>query len=276
MLKFISKFFLEIFPSVVATVIGAYIVNHYVIPRANSDAPKAAVYSKVTPASDDDQGAIDITPKPEAASDARSKAAEKAAPEKPVESVKPVPEIKRSSPREKVIVKSVQPAPAETASTIPVAAPEERRDANELARAAIERLRTAAEPARQAETRQAEPRPAEIRQIEMSAHAQEPARVNVVAVPPAAQPHPFVQPLPPPVYVTAPGEGMTTGTTSVRQPPYVASAQPVDVNRLIPPADIPAATSRPLDLQATASQRTSVADDMLSAARSVIHAVVPQ
>src|SRR5215510_9420004 len=42
MLNYLKKFALEILPSVAATVIGAYIVNHY-ISKPATDAPVAAV-----------------------------------------------------------------------------------------------------------------------------------------------------------------------------------------------------------------------------------------
>src|SRR3954469_19331847 len=45
MLKYLSKFVLEILPSVVATIIGAYIVNHYIAPKSAVDAPVAASVS---------------------------------------------------------------------------------------------------------------------------------------------------------------------------------------------------------------------------------------
>src|SRR3954470_11421517 len=41
--KYISKFTIDILPSVLATIIGAYIVNHYIVTRP--DAPAAAVAS---------------------------------------------------------------------------------------------------------------------------------------------------------------------------------------------------------------------------------------
>ena len=44
MLNYLKKFALEILPSVAATVIGAYIVNHYVNRPAN-DAPVPAAVS---------------------------------------------------------------------------------------------------------------------------------------------------------------------------------------------------------------------------------------
>src|SRR6202051_4723566 len=43
MLKYVSKFTMDILPSVVATIIGAYIVNHYIVTRPAADAPVAAV-----------------------------------------------------------------------------------------------------------------------------------------------------------------------------------------------------------------------------------------
>src|SRR5215469_13950859 len=43
MLNYMKKFALEILPSVAATVIGAYIVNHYISAKPATDAPVAAV-----------------------------------------------------------------------------------------------------------------------------------------------------------------------------------------------------------------------------------------
>ena len=58
MLNYLKKFALEILPSVAATVIGAYIVNHY-ISKPATDAPVAAVTApadakKAKPADDGD------------------------------------------------------------------------------------------------------------------------------------------------------------------------------------------------------------------------------
>ena len=39
--KYISKFTIDILPSVLATIIGAYIVNHYIVAKP-ADAPTAA------------------------------------------------------------------------------------------------------------------------------------------------------------------------------------------------------------------------------------------
>jgi hypothetical protein len=67
--------------------------------------------------------------------------------------------------------------------------------------------------------------------------------------------------------------------SSQARPPYAGSARIDGSNRPTPPADIPA--SRPLDLRAegagpTPRDHTSVAEDMLSAAKSVFHAVLPK
>ena len=49
MLKYLSKFAMDILPSVVATIIGAYIVNHYIVTKPAADAPVAAAVSSVDP-----------------------------------------------------------------------------------------------------------------------------------------------------------------------------------------------------------------------------------
>ena len=124
--------------------------------------------------------------------------------------------------------------------------PDERRDANDLARAAIERLRGT---------------------TEGSPRAQEAART---ADTPRVAPAPPVQPLPPPIMVSTP---------PADNPPYAAN-MPIDPNRPTPPADIPPPSRPPLDLRADATDiparpHTNVAEDVLSAAKSMFHAVLP-
>jgi hypothetical protein len=158
MLKYVSKFALDILPSVVATIIGAYIVNHYIVAKP-ADAPVAAAVSTSDPAKADPRASESVAALPEAGIKAKgiSERAilEKTATEKPAVVDKPadtagVPaEPRRHQPvlREKAVAKAVQtpaPAPAAAPPTPPVeaaVAPEEKRDANDLARAAIERLR---------------------------------------------------------------------------------------------------------------------------------------
>jgi hypothetical protein len=71
----------------------------------------------------------------------------------------------------------------------------------------------------------------------------------------------------------------STGSVPMQQP-YPGAARIDDPRRPTPPADIPA--TRPLDLHAEAGDppspryHTSVAQDVLLAAKSVFHAVLPK
>ena len=49
MLSYLKKFALDILPSVAATIIGAYIVNHYIATKPGGDAPVAAAVSTAAP-----------------------------------------------------------------------------------------------------------------------------------------------------------------------------------------------------------------------------------
>src|SRR5450755_1494744 len=193
MLKYLSKFALDVLPSLLATVIGAYIVNHYINkpdapvaamvstaePKADAKAPEAAKAEAKTDANKTDANKTDAKT-PETSSDVanipepgvRAKGisekavldragVEKSA-DKPAETASIPPDTRRhqAAPREKTLAKTVpapQPAaPAVVAAPSVAAAPnpappaeaaatatpvDEHRDANELARAAIERLR---------------------------------------------------------------------------------------------------------------------------------------
>jgi hypothetical protein len=309
MLKFVSKFALDILPSVVATIIGAYIVNHYIVARPGANAPVAAAVSttepkaeaKVAPeaatadakASETSSGAANI-PEPGVKAKGISEKAiiEKTATEKPAEKSadKPaetasIPVDTRRHPREKAVAKAapvpVQPsAPAvvpvvaapTTAPPVEAAiAPEEHRDANELARAAIERLRGAGEGSSRSQEAARTP---DAPRVPDAARVPDPSRV--VSAPP-------VRPLPPPIMVSTPGPetfDSTSGSSQIK-PPYTGAVRIDDPRRPTPPADIPAAASRPLDLRAEVAEppardHTSVAEDMLSAAKSVFHAVLPK
>ena len=50
MLNYLKKFTMEILPSVAATIIGAYIVNHYINAKP-AEAPATAVVSTASPKS---------------------------------------------------------------------------------------------------------------------------------------------------------------------------------------------------------------------------------
>ena len=316
MLKYVSKFTMDILPSVAATIIGAYIVNHYIAAKPAADAPAAAMSAASPKAADGKSDAradvktavkspetsTGVAKAPEAGVKAKGisekavlekTAAEKpatpeklATPEKPAEKATDKPaetasipvETRRHQPaaREKMIAKTAPvaaPAAAAPTAVPPVegaAAPEERRDANELARAAIERLRGAGDGSPRA------PEAARIPDAPRVASTPPVSASSVMATP--------VRPLPPPVMVSAPGTetfDLPAGSSQTR-PPYPAAAATNDPRRPTPPAEIPAGpASGPLDLRAEAAvpsprEHTTVADDMLSAAKSVFHAVLPK
>ncbi|QWG20741.1 hypothetical protein KMZ68_05155 [Bradyrhizobium sediminis] len=301
MKKYLTKFAVDILPSVAATVIGAYIVNHYIVAKPSADTPAAVVSTAAPEAAKADAKAdakssattsAKASPKaPEASSDlanvrgpgvtakgiSEKAILEKTAAEKPAENIveKPTetaaipvePRRHQPAPRERTVAKTA-PAPAvapvvSAPATPPPAdaasAADERRDANDLARAAIDRLRGSNE---------ASPR------VQDAARAPE-----AVRTPDAPRVAPAVRPLPPPIMVSAPppNETLDAQAASSPRPPYGAAGSD-DPGRPTPPAEIP---SRPLDLRAEATgpavrERTTVAEDVLSAAKSVFHAVLPK
>jgi hypothetical protein len=206
---------------------------------------------------------------------AAEKPTEKSA-DKPAEtaSIPADPRRHQAGPREKTAAKTV-PAPAvvpaavatpdvATPNTAPpveaAIAPEDRVNANEIARVTLERLRGT---------------------NEGSTHTMEASRTpdppRLVSNPPAAAP--AVRPLPPPIMVSTPGnDRFDAAPGSPRNPPYAAAAPADDPRRPTPPADIP--TAPPLDLRAEAVEpppaHTNVAEDMLSSMKSVFHAVLPK
>ena len=307
MLKYVSKFTMDILPSVVATIIGAYIVNHYIVTRPAADAPVAATVSPAVPKKA--ETGIDAKPAAKAAdirnipgpgvkakgiseramieqtAAERPTVVEKAV-ETPVEKSADTPAETASIPveprhyqpalREKGVAKSAAAPVAPAAPTVAAApvvappattveaaiAPEEHRDANELARAAIERLRG---------TGDGSPRAPEGARVPDGPRV---ATAPVVSAPP-------IRPLPPPIMVSTPAAGTFNPVPeSSGMRPYPAGIGMDDPNRPTPPADIPEA-SPPLDLRAEVvvpprREHTTVAEDMLLAAKSVFHAVLPK
>ena len=289
MLNYLKKFAMDILPSVAATIIGAYIVNHYITAKP-ADAPVAAAVSSADPKKAESGG----EPKPaetssesasipqpgvkakgiseramieKTVSEGPAAATEKPQAEKstdkPAETASiPMVEPRRkpAAPREKAVAKATPPqvaapvvaAPVTVPPTEPAAASDERRDANDLARAAIERLRGT---------------------TEGSSHVQEAARAPDTpraAETPRTASTPPVQPLPPPIMVSTP---------TAEDPPYTANVR-IDPSRPTPPADIPPPSRPPLDLHADASDpaapaHKNVAEEMLSAAKSMFHSVLP-
>ncbi len=283
MLKIASKFAIDIIPSVIATIIGAYIVNHYIVSKP-TDAPTAAVVSPAHPKKADvanvpepgvrakgisEKSVIDKSNTDRATFE---KPAEKSA-DKPAETASIPPENTRrhpATPREKTVAKVSPEKPVvpvvEPVVAAPTTAPAVEaaiapdRDANDLARAAIERLRATPDSSRPSESSSVRLPP-------------EPPRVIAAPVVPAAPvPAPSIQPLPPPILVSTP--------SAESNQPRSSSAGRDDPRRPTPPADIP--DPRPLDLRADAipdqpppKERTNVAEDVFSAAKSMFHSVLP-
>lgn len=296
--KLFTKYFLEVVPSIVATVVGAYIVTHYINAKSEADKPKAAVAAPIQTAKDGapqtlkadesgDKAAKGETAKAEAArlkaekqalekaaaersaadrAENARKAAEKAAAEK-LASDKAAVEKRE---RERTTAKAAPVAPPAAEAN---AAPDDKRDANDLARAAIERLRKSNPQSAE------QPRAPEAARAEETAKSQpERAKVNSVAYAPAAAPQPSiqpppVQPLPPAMNVAPqPSEAAVAALPAQFPAPVQSEARGDDASRLSPPADIP---SRPLDLR-TRQGRTSVTEEVFSAAKSVFNAVIPE
>jgi hypothetical protein len=296
MLTYLKKFALDILPSVAATIIGAYIVNHYIAAKPDGWAPKAV--SSATTKTDTKKAASRTELKADAKTDLTSVPVETAtipepgvkakgisertmietrAAEKPAE-VKPTerPVEAKAVDTKPAETKSAETRPAETGSasaeTRRQHAPASPRGANELARAAIERLRGTNEstPHAQEAARASVPDAPRLQEA--------PRTVFAAPAPPApVSSAPMVRPLPPPINVSAgPVEG-SMPAPGPANPPYTAS---IDPNRPTPPAEIPPPPpSPPVDLRAEAANAVShtktVADDVLSAAKSVFRAVLP-
>ncbi len=303
MLKYLAKFASDILPSVAATIIGAYIVNHYITAKP-ADAPPApaavssTAVSSAAPDSKPAETSTDVASIPAAGVRAKGipekavqdkaagdkpqdktqeKTAEKTqdkSEDKPADTASISADTHRrpASPREKTAIRTIpltaaaaQPATSAPATTNPAPTveaavnPDEHRDANDLARLAIERLR------------------------ESSPHSDAARAPDASRVPGGSQAaSASVQPLPPPVMVAAPaGDTFAPGSNGQMQQSYPASAQAYDPNRPVPPADIP--SPEPLELRTDNNgvpplqqHNKNVAEDMLSAAKSVFHAVLPQ
>ena len=298
MLKYLAKISMDIFPSVLATIIGAYIVNHYINAKPAADTP-AAVVAPAEAGKNGKPADVANLPAPgvkakgvSEKSVSEKSATDKAAAEKPTDKpetkaadVAPADTASHGRPpaREKAAAKSIPAAtaPVVEANSAPAAAsPAATPDANDLARAAIERLRKS--PEGKAAEKAAEAKAAETKPVERTPEpaVREATRVpeapRVVTTEPSA-----VRPLPPPITVSTPSpEAYGNGGSS---PSYTASVGNDDPNRITPPADIPVPViAPPLDLRADAGatmprpKKTNVADEMLSGMKSMFHSVLPK
>lgn len=310
MLKYLAKISMDILPSVLATIIGAYIVNHYINAKPAADTPAAVVAAPAEAGKNGKPADVANLPAPGVKakgilekSVTNKPAAEKTADHPLVEhkaaDVTPAEASPhgKTSAREKAVAKSTPavgaPAPAASvaeANSAPAATP----DANDLVRAAIERLRKSPEgksaEARSSEARSSETRPAEVRAFETKSaeRSAEPAVREAVRSPEAPrvinlEPS-TVRPLPPPITVSTPLPEVSGNDGSApANPPYTASVRDDDSYRMTPPADIPVPViAPPLDLRADAGasmprpKKTNVADEMLSGMKSMFHSVLPK
>ena len=301
MLKYLAKISMDIFPSVLATIIGAYIVNHYINARPAADTP-AAVVAPADAGKNGKPADVANLPAPgvKAKGVSEKSISEKSAADKPAADK---PAAAHDEGGRQVVPRSVHSGPAapvvEANSAPAAASPAVTPDANDLARAAIERLRKspegkAAEKAAEAKSTETKPsaeaKSSETKSSETKAAertpeqpaVQEASRVpeapRVVTAVPST-----VRPLPPPINVSTPSpDAYGNGGSSQANPPYTASVGNDNPNRLTPPADIPVPMiAPPLDLRADAGAaaprpKTNVADEMLSGMKSMFHAVLPK
>lgn len=284
MLKFITEKLLgQILPSVVATVIGAYVVNQYIVTRPDAPPPAA-------PAAQLDAGkaakpvepvAAAISPEPAKSELVRSEPPKlKSGADKEKSADQPVGRH-QISVHDKTPAAKPAGAPVSTASAAPepVKPPEERtepaRDPNQVLRAAVARLRASAETPRAADTtvRAQEPlKVFETPRAQEPPRLQETARATAPALPPAvnlAPSHVSIEP-----YPSSPA---TTASVPVNiRPADTADLSDSDPHRPTPPADIPAARTAASGDGTTPARKPSVADDVLFTAKSVIHSVLPR
>lgn len=315
MLKYLTKISMDILPSVLATIIGAYIVNHYINAKPAADTPAAVVAAPAEAGKNGKPADVANLPAPGVKAKGileknvtNKPAAEKTADHPLVEhkaaDVAPAEASPRgkTSAREKAVAKST-PAVGAAAPAASVAeansAPAATPDANDLVRAAIERLRKSPEgksaearssEARSSEARSSEPRPAEVHSFETKSaeRSAEPAVREAVHSPEAPRVISLepstVRPLPPPITVSTPLPEVSGNDGSApANPPYTASVRDDDSFRMTPPADIPVPViAPPLDLRADAGasmprpKKTNVADEMLSGMKSMFHSVLPK
>ncbi|WP_398474856.1 hypothetical protein [Tardiphaga sp.] len=264
--KYLSKFTIDILPSVFATVVGAYIVNYYIIPKAREDRPPAAA-AAVSAKPPEASQAKPVDAKPAETSTDVVDAPEQPAPapaRKPVEKASTeksdkAAESRRHTPaREKAVAKAeptvVVPAPTPVLATVGTAP---AGDANDLARAAIERLS-------RGEKAEAPRAPEATRAPERTASAQ-PQTAPIVLQPPVQQAQPMQQ-LPPPIVVSTP---------NIENPQAADRAEPSRGPR--PPGSVPVPIRG--DMQANADDRggrTNVVEDVLSGAKSMFDKVIPR
>lgn len=291
MFQYFSKFLIQILPSVTATVIGGFIVHTWISPRAAVSPPRPAAVSTATPGIAGEQvesgidAAGDATPEGKSAAkplnikggpiptgDTASKdspkdttaAAGSRLAAKPAPAEKPAADkagsdgnhTGKSQPNPSpglAAIPAATPAAAgpEVETTAAIASPAgEKRSASELARTALERLRTGETPRSElakaaSEPHHAGPQPAFQRSEPML-------------------PQQAVLPMGPPINILAPRHAEAA---------VEAETAEDDASRVVPPGEIPQ-MRRTADDQGEG--RPTIADDFVSATRSMLRAVLPK
>lgn len=291
MLKFITEKLLgQILPSVVATVIAAYVVNQYIVARPDAPppaAPAAQQLDTAKAAKSAEPVAVSMPAEAARSEPTRSEplkvklgadkiSTEKAAADKPAD--RPVGRH-QITVHEKPAASS-KPVSTASATPEPVKVPEERsepaRDPNELVRAAVERLRASApaEAPRATETLGRAPEPLKVPEpprAQEPPRQQEAARVVAPALPPAVNVAPTNVSIAP--YANPPAT--TASVPASSRPADSIDLRDSDQHPPTPPADIPGARAD-ASSDGNAARKPSVAEDVLFTAKSVIHSVLPR
>ena len=285
MLKYVSKFAMDILPSVVATIIGAYIVNHYIVTKPGRADAAAAVSSSFAPKKADrrqhprtgreGEGYLrKVHHRQIGRRKGRKLGSGKAGGEspptsrrRPRASLRTRAVVPPARAREKAVAKTIPAQPVTPVVEPVVAAPNTAppveaaiapdRDANDLARAAIERLRGTPKRAARAGNR------APAGSAPRGGHAGCAIGDRAAGSAAAAADHGLDAcrrdiRCPDANRPTRPRRGPTIRAARRRRPIFPTRGRSICVPRRYPP-----------------KPRTNVAEDVLSAAKSMFHAVLP-
>lgn len=265
MFGYLKKVFLDILPPVAATVIGAYIVTNYVAPK-QSDAPKteaaAPAAEKLVHGADGmaprdvetvavkPQGAAKAKQASRDAKDTRSqeaKAQDTKSQEAKAQAAKPQ-DTKRDEAVKPAQAQPVQSEPVQAQPVVAKAAAgvDEKRDATEMARAALDRLRGG------------QTSPAHTAAPQAQAPVPQPAAQTAAVIPAApatasAAPSTAAPALPPPVVIVPQRE-----------------ERRVFGERMSPPAEIPGGPAM------ASSEDRSLFGGITSAAKTLVDVVIPR
>lgn len=267
MLSYLSKFVLQMLPTITATVVGAYIVSTWINPKAPAT---GAVRTAVWPSNKLAEG----SPKP-AEPAVAVEATDRASASDAAEKVRVIPIVKEAEGA------AERPVASPAVATVPPATPaqvQEHRNAAELARLAIQRLRGEADAGTAPHEPAARPATAVLRTQPRPSLASMPqAPASAVSVPAATNAALVTEapPLPPAITITTPAPPPALDKAA-------ADTQELAAGRLVPPREVPAVRD-PLSLQASslrasrgASENPSLADDVVSATKSFFRAITPQ